>query len=515
MKNDPLWHLVQSLSQSEKRQLVIESDDKKSKPAYMLLYKWYVKQPTPDSPSGAVLKKLKLTPATLAVQKNYLSGKITELMARNAGNSSDAMQVRNLAAQAEALFQRGLRDHAKRTLRRAFQIAEYAELFIQQLELIDLIETNSITYSDFEENTQYSPRKTELLKIIENEYNCYKLSLSVISLGMTMDFARSPAEKKRLKEAASDPLMYGDEKTKSLKARHHLSHARIQFYNMSQDTNSMLKLCADHFNFFDSNKEAAGRDANYFLGMTYSALSNIIQLGSKEAVQDALKRWDRMPTEYKEIMTPFLTQHYNFYNAELIMRMHILNAHPEKLILDLPKIQALMEVDHHYQQAYINGMRFYEAMAYYSAGRHKDALKSLLTDLKDESIANRRYRFVLRSMLLRLIIHCDQLHDDVVEELAHQLDRFVKKNNAQPFADGLLAGFFKSWAAASQSERKKLCTETAEKLTARYAQQHDWQFAINNRFCIAWMIANSKQISFGKALSLCNSQFFELLHKGK
>lgn len=193
MKNDPLWHLVQSLSQSEKRQLVIESDDKKLKPAYMLLYKWYLKQPTPESPTGAVLKKLKLTPATLAVQKNYLSGKITDLMARNAGNSSDAMQVRNLAAQAEALFQRGLRDHAKRTLRRAFQIAEYAELFIQQLELIDLIETNSITYADFQESAQYTPRKTELLKIIENEYNCHKLSLSVISLGMSMDFARSPA----------------------------------------------------------------------------------------------------------------------------------------------------------------------------------------------------------------------------------------------------------------------------------------------------------------------------------
>ncbi|MGL5891773.1 MAG: hypothetical protein ACRC3B_17910, partial [Bacteroidia bacterium] len=183
MKNDPLWHLVHSLSQSEKRQLVIESDDKKQKPAYMLLYKWYVKQTTAESPTGSVLKQLKLTPATLAVQKNYLSGKITELMARNAGNSTDVMLVRNLAAQAEALFQRGLRDHAKRTLRRAFQIAEYAELFILQLELIELIETNAITYSDFEANMQYVPRKEELLKIIENEFNCYKLSISVIALG--------------------------------------------------------------------------------------------------------------------------------------------------------------------------------------------------------------------------------------------------------------------------------------------------------------------------------------------
>lgn len=309
--------------------------------------------------------------------------------------------------------------------------------------------------------------------------------------------------------------MYGDEKTKSFKARHHLSHARIQFYNMSQDTKSMLKLCTDHFNFFDSNKKEAGRDANYFLAMTYSALSNIIQLGSKEIVKDSLKRWERLPIEYKEIMTPFLTQQYNFYNAELIMRMHMLNARPEMLIKDVPKIQALMQVDHYYQQAYINGMRFYEAMAYYTAARHKDALKSLLDDLRDESVANRRYRFVLRSMLLRLIIHCDQQHDDITEELAHQLDRFVKKNNAQPFADGLLATFFKNWAASSQAGRKKLCSETAEKLTARYAQQHDWQFAINNRFCIAWMIANSKQISFGKALSVSNSQFFELLQKSK
>ncbi|MGL5891416.1 MAG: hypothetical protein ACRC3B_16115, partial [Bacteroidia bacterium] len=371
------------------------------------------------------------------------------------------------------------------------------------------------TYSDFEANMRYIPRKEELLKIIENEFNCYKLSISVIALGMTMDFARLPAERKRLKETAADPLMYGDEKTKSLKARHHLTHARIQFYNMSQDTNSMIALCADHFAFFDKNRDAAGRDANYFLGMTYSTLSNIIQLGKPEMVKDALKRWERLPDDYKDIMTPFLIQQYKFYNAELTMRMHMLNGRPELLIKDLPKIKALMQVDHHYQQAYINGMSFYEALAYYTADRHKEALKSLLSDLQDESIGNRRYRYVLRSMLLRLIIHCDQQHDDVTEELALQLDRFVKKNNAQTFADGLLAGFFKSWSAASSSERKKLCAETAEKLTARYTQQHDWQFAINNRFFIAWMIANSKQIQFGKALLESNNQFFGLLHKSK
>jgi hypothetical protein len=507
MKNDPLWHLVHALSQSEKRQLVIESDDKKQQPAYMLLYKWYVKQPTAESPSGKVLKQLKLTSATLAVQKNYLSGKITELMARNAGNSSDVMLVRNLTAQAEALFQRGLRDHAKKTLRRAFQIAEYAELFIQELELIDLIETNAITYSDFEANTQYAPRKTELLKIIENEFNCHRLSISVISLGMTMDFARSAAEKKKLKEAASDPLMYGNEKTKSLKARHHLTHARIQFYNMSQDTISMLKLCEDHFDYFDKNKESAGRDANYFIAMTYSVLSNLIQLANQNRVKDALKRWNRLPIDYKEIMTPFLTQQYNFYNAELLMRMHMLEGQPEKLMNDLPDIQALMRVDHHYQQVYINGMRFYEAMAYYSLGKYKEALKYLLDDLQDESIANRRYRFVLRSMLLRLMIHCDMQHDDVTEGLALQLERFVKKNNALTYADGLLVDFFKNWTAASSSQRKKYCTQTAEKLTARYAQQNDWQFAINNRFCIAWMVAKGNDTTLGKALITCNQQF--------
>lgn len=509
MKNDPLWHLVHALTQSEKRLFVLENSDQKPTSGFMALYHWYTKQQEPESPNAAALKKLKLTPATLAVQKNYLNGKLTDFLARAVNDNSDSQQIRLLLSQAEALYQRGLREHAKKIVRRAFQLTALTELHIYQLALYELMENYALTNSDFVELAEFDKKKLTIMRIMETEIACHRLSVDVISLGTEMDFARTAAEKKRVKEIADNPLMLDKQEMLSLRTRYHLTHARTHFYNLVQDSPRMVNLCLEHFRFFDKTPAYAGRDMPYFVGMTYNMVVNLIQLGHPHQVKDAIDRWQRLPKEYKSVMNDLFLQQYRFYSSELEFRLLLLQGKPELMIKEIPRVQKLKETEHQYQQSYINNIRFFEALASYFAGKRKEALRILLDELRDESIINRRYRLVMRSMLLRLMIHCDEEHDDVAEELARQLERFVKKHHCQNFCDGLMVAFFKKWPGLTANQRNVLFSSTIEQLEKRYTEQRDWQFAINYRFCIAWMYTKHKEADFGKALLLCNAVFYK------
>jgi hypothetical protein len=508
MKNDPLWHLVQSLTQSEKRQFVLENKDQKPSSGFMALYQWYAKQQEPVSPNAAALKKLNLTPATLAVQKNYLNGKLTDFLARAVKDNSDTQHMRQLLSQAEVLYQRGLRDHAKKIIRRAFQLAEFTELHIYQLALYELMENYVLTSSDFAEIAEFDQKKQRIMRTMETEIDCHRLSVAVISLGTEMDFARTPAEKKRLKEIAENPLLLGNQEIPSLRARYHLTHALTHFYNLVQDSPRMVNLGLEHFRFFDKNPAFAGRDMAFFVGMSYNMVVNLIQLGHPHQVKDVISRWHRLPKDYKREMTDFFLHLHHFFSSELEFRVLLLQGKPELMIKEFPRVRKLKATEHQYQQAYINNVRFYEALACYFSGLRKEALRILLDELQDESIINRRYRLVMRSMLLRLIIHCDEEHDDVVEELVRQLERFVKKHHCQHFCDGIMVVFFKKWPGLTHPQRRTLFTSTIEQLEMRYTEQRDWQFAINYRFCLAWMYTKFKEPDFGKALLLCNNIFY-------
>jgi hypothetical protein len=509
MKNDPLWHLVHALTQSEKRQFVLENSDPKPTSGFMALYHWYARQQEPQSPNAATLKKLKLSPATLAVQKNYLNGKLTDFLARAVNDNSDTQQIRQLLSQAEALYQRGLREHAKKIVRRAFQLAELAELHIYQLALYELMENYVTTNSDFIELAEFDKKKIAIMRTMETEIACHRLSVEVISLGTEMDFARTPAEKKRVKEIAANPLLHDQLEMPSLRSHYHLTHLRTHFYNLVQDSTRMVNLCLEHFRFFDQTPAYAGRDMPYFIGMTFNTVVNLIQLGHPHHIKDAISRWHRLPKEYKSVMSDLFLQQYHFYSSELGFRMLLLEGKPELLIKEIPHVKKLKKTEHQYQQVYINNIRFFEALAHYFAGKKKETLHILLDELQDESIINRRYRLVMRSMLLRLMVHCDEEHDDVVEELARQLERFVKKHNCQNFSDGLMVTLFKKWPGLNTYQRKVLFDSAIDQLEKRYTGQRDWQFAINYRFCIAWMHTKVNIPDFGKALLHCNAVFYK------
>jgi hypothetical protein len=506
MKTDPLSILIHSLTQSEKRQFVLENSSSRSA-TYMKLYTWYAKQQVPQAPDANAVKQFKITQGNLAVHKNYLSTKIHDLLVRNAAGKSTTIHVQNLIAQAEVLYKRGLNSHAAKIARRAAQLAESNELFPLVLAVYTLEDDNARSPSEVAELSKRYPRKKELLNIIRNEYDCQEFSQRIIALGSDLNYARLPEERQKLTHLANDPMMFSDHLLLSTNAFHHLMHGRLHYYTMAMDVKGLLKLSHDHFSYFENKPAAAQHYPDYFLGMAYSNLNNVIQLGSDQTIKSTIEKWKKIPTHYKTCFSEHHFAQYRLFDIELQIRLSLKEGRSEQILPILARKARQIKNDMPYFPAFEKNMRFFIALGKYLAGEHKASLRLLIDELTEISSGNRQYRFMLRAMLLQLIIHSDMKHEETVEELTRQLERFIQRENCTRFPESSFIGFFTSWINTPELKRLPLFNKTIEKITAAFEAQRDWQFGINNRFIMAWLIKNAQGISFNEALVIWNNEF--------
>lgn len=473
----------------------------------MKLYMWYAKQQTPHAPDEKTIKQFKITQGNLAVHKNYLSSKIFDLLVSNAADKSTAIHVQNLLAQAEVLFKRGLNNHAQKIARKAAQIAESNELFPLLLAIYALEDNYVRKPSEMAELSKRYPRKKELLNIIHNEYDCQEFSQRIVGLGAGLNYARLPEERQKLATLGNDPMMFSDHLPLSNAAFLHLMHGRLHYFTMTMDVNGLLKLSRDHFSYFENKPAALQAHTDHFLGMAYSNLNNVIQLGREQEIKSTIEKWHNIPAQCKHVFSEHHFAQYRLFDIELQIRLTLKEGTCEKILPALSRKTAQIKKDLPYYPVFEKNMRFFIALGKYLAGENKSALRLLLDELKDGSTGNGQYRFILRALLLQLIIHCDLKHGEIVEELSKQLQRFIHRENCSQFPENLFPEFFSRWYSTPELKRQTLFKKTLEKTTAVFVAQHDWQFGINNRFIMAWLIKNTHEVSFNEALLIWNTGF--------
>ncbi len=507
MKTDPLWQLINSLTKSEKRQFILEGKQAKESTVYMQLYQWYLRQKAPASPDIALMKRLKLTPARLAVQRNYLLEKLTALMMRSPTNQSATITIRNMLSQAEVLFQRGLHNQASKILTRADQLACKTNQFALQLDLLELYESYLVDYTHLNKAQQSEKRRKHLLSMIDNLHDCKQFSYQILSHSSVMDYARSARQRTEMRNYYSSPLIRRKNAALSVPAQFHLLYARYMYAIVAQDPKAMKAVALDNWRIFDTEKVATGLEINYCLTSIWNSAVHFFQIGDMELFEQSVRRWEKAPVEFADYIEGHFLDKYHCYDAEMNLRIALFDGNTEKLIRELGRVNKLLTAEHPYQPFFEKYTRFYVACGYYAAKRYKDALHELIDEVGSESVSRRRYRSLLRGMLLRLMIHCDQEHDDVVEQLDQRLTAFIKKHEGNTFSEGLLAGFFIRWSTAGAKERNTLCKNLAESLTQNYSAQHDWQFFTNNQFFIAWLISQYKTMSWSEALNASAVEF--------
>ncbi|MGL5891748.1 MAG: hypothetical protein ACRC3B_17785, partial [Bacteroidia bacterium] len=446
-------------------------------------------------------------PARLAVQRNYLLEKLTALMMRSPTNQSTNITIRNLLSQAEVLFQRGLHNQASKILTRADQLARKTNQFALQLDLLELYESYLVSYSHLHKAQQSEKRRKHLLSIIDNLHDCKQFSYQILLQSSIMDYARSAKQRAEIRNYYSSALISRKDSALSVPAQFHLLYARYMYAIVAQDPKAMKSVAADSWQLFDSEKEATGLEINYCLTSIWNTAVYFFQFGDLELYKKAILRWEAAPREFSNYIVGHFSDKYQCYEAEMNLRIALFEGNTDKLIREIGSVKKLLAVEHPYQAIFEKNTRFYVAAGYYAEKRYKDALHELIDEVGSESVSRRRYRSLLRGMLLRLMIHCDQEHDDVAELLDQRLSVFIARHDGHTFSEGLIIGFFTKWITANKKERNLLCRNLAEAVVKKYSAQHDWQFFTNNQFFIAWLMTQYKNISWSEALKMSGDEF--------
>lgn len=507
MKQDLIWQLVHSLSKAEKRAFVLESQRTNNDGGYLDLFKWYSKQKTAAAPDDAQIKTMGLTPNRLAVQKNYLSVKLTEFIARSSTQQSEAVVIRNMLIQAEVLYRRGLHELATKLLRKAQGLAKKSNAFVLQLDAYEIQESYSGSYADISRIKECSSEKIKLLPVLDNLYACQSFSYDAIELAARYDFARSPEQRNEMKNFAQHPMLKSTAKGQSLSAQYHLLHSRLHFTNMAQDPAGNIRAAVEHMKLFDENRETTAHEINYYITVVYNTTAVILIFGSAESQKAMLKRWNNLCADYAHALDDVSLMRYRFYQSELVMRLGLMNGDIDLMIRELPKIKLLLKQEHIYRPIFEQTITFYMALAGYAQKRYRQAHQLLSENVTDVVVNSRRYRILLRSLLLRLMIHCDQQNDDAAEYLNNELKQIIIRHNCTEYAEGLLPQFFRNWLQATPKKRPLIMQNAYNAIRKRYEEQQDWQFGSGNLFFIAWLWAGSKNINWQKALSSCRNEY--------
>jgi cellobiose-specific phosphotransferase system component IIA len=515
MNSDLIWPLVQTLSKAEKRQFVIEGLSGKRSGGYVELFRWYARQKSPATPGTDVLRKLNLTPNRLAVQKNYLTEKLNEFLGRTYTRPTNPAGVRQLLIQAEALYSRGLSSNAARVLKKARSLAAKNNQYVQQLDALEVFEANTLSYSQVAELQHISAEKLRLLPVIENMYRCQLFSHEILAIGAEIDYARSASQRRTMKHYARHEFLQNTAAAKSISASYYLLHARLHFTRTAQDIKANLKAVQEHMVLFDADKHMTASEINYYITIVFNAVIVFQLAGTTMQFQDQLQRWNRLCTEYAHALDEVSLMRYKFNNSELTMRLGLASGDTEAMLKELPRFRQLLKTDHHYSSVYAQSMRFFAAITHYTAGRYKQAHELLRENTNALKLSPQKYRFLLRNLLLQLMIHCDQQHDDVVEYLAKQLATHINRQRCTNFAEGLLPAFFERWQKTTPAKRAVLLREIYTQLTERYASQGDWQFGSNYQFFLAWLLKGGNGIAWSAALAKASANWKQLVRNAE
>ncbi|MCA6362381.1 MAG: hypothetical protein IM638_05045 [Bacteroidetes bacterium] len=511
MNSDQLWPLVHALTKAEKRQFVIEGLSGKRSGGYIELFRWYARQKSPATPGAEVMRKLNLTPNRLAVQKNYLSEKLNEFLGRVYTRPTNPAGVRQLLNQAEALYSRGLSSNANRVLNKARELAAKNNQYVQQLDALEVFEANTLSYMHVARLKQTSAEKLSLLPVIENMYRCQLFSNEILAIGAEIDYARTAAQRRTMKNYARHELLQHTGAAKSVSASYYLLHARLHFTRTAQDVTANVKAALEHMALFDADKHMTASEINYYITIVFNTVIVLRLAGSQLQFQEQLHRWNQLCKTYAHAIDEVSLMRYKFNHSELTMRISLIGGDTETMIKELPRFRQLLKTDHSYSMVYAQSMGFFGAIAYYTAGRYKQAHELLRENTSDLKPSPQRYRFLLRSLLLQLMIHCDQQHDDVVEYLTRQLAQLIARQRCAGFSEGLIAPFFAHWLNADATTRAVLMRELYDTVTTRYSTQHDWQFGSNNQFFMAWLLKGGSQMAWGPALAKASATWKQLV----
>lgn len=446
-RSDNLFHLIRSLTKPEKRYFKLFSSLQKGSKNYIRLFDSIDRQEEYDEEAIQEEFREERFAGHLHTVKNYLYRIILRSLRAYHDDSPPRLELRELLAEVEILYERGLFKQARKALRKARELAEEREDFSTLLEIVDW-------------KQRLSGRDTPKLERLDDLYAERKALLREMELKVDYDYhhtrlenllgngsPRTPEVRESLDRVMSHPLLANPPQTPSFGVRLQYDWAHATYhYGRGEYMNTLLYI-RGLIERFQAEPHRITQLPTEYHGLLNNTLILQHRLGLHKEFEETLtelKRTFRNIVEGNSLNTPRLASihFYSVYLRETFFRADR---------GEFEKILAMVdEIEEGFRQHPI--FKYPEtcmilnhliACAHLSVGNLTSALM-YINRVISEPEPRKGQNVYYSAKLFSLIVHYELGNMELMESIARSTYRFLYKRQIVHQAEGLVLAFIRN-----------------------------------------------------------------------
>lgn len=444
--SEDLFHLIHSLSKSEKRNFKLFSSIEKGEKQYMKLFDLIVRQKKYDE--EAIIKKLEIPKSVFAVYKNHLYHLLLQKM--SVLHSSKEAELRMLLTQADFLYSKGLYPLYDKMLRKAKKTAHVYDMDNLLLEILSMEHRNAWRKRDLQMAQTVMEEDKKILKRFNNQRQYTHLSNEIIIGLSTMD-GRNIREAKKLKALMKNPLMSNDKYALTFRSRYSLYHTQSLYYSVHDNPEKQYHFAKRAVELYLNNPEKIKLDTfTYLLSLhlMLTACHTFKKYDEGKIYIDKLQEDSALLKNEREKIWAFFTYHdTNLHHYIKTGQFSAGVPDSEKLIRELAQYTPKLEASH------ITVLYLHIVKIFFGAENYTKCLFWLNKILNEKHALNARPGIENNIRLLYLIVHFEKKNYNLLPSLVKSTQHyFSSKGLLFEFETCMLSFFSKKFHAITSDE---------------------------------------------------------------
>lgn len=466
--SDDLFHLIKSLTKSEKRHFKLSASLQKGEKQYLRLFDAIDAQAAYDEEALRRLFAGERFLRQLNVAKKYLYDLILRNLRTYQLDTTANARAKDLITSAALLYERGLTAQALRLIEKAIRIARDHEDRFSLLEALywqgRLDPTMLRSESGLQENF------SQLFETIDSirESFTHERALFMLRLALRDEVPRSQREQEEADRWLGELWPSGGEYPKSLDARRWLHTAHYLRAVGAADFHTALDHIRIVVELFESRPEYLRENLKVYLTALHNLAASNRMMCDYDALQETIRRMQSAVDSYALAGgAERVRLQSDFFVSSHIHRLKELNRmgdfeRARELVDDIEA--GLRRYREHIDPEMKLG--FFAALStmYFGLENYDRALDYNNRILADPEPQLRRYRYY-QARLFNLMIHVELHHHDLVEHLIRSVYRYLSSRGANNrFEEIVLLFFRRLLRTRTQSEVRAIAEETLREL---------------------------------------------------
>lgn len=457
-KKEPLFELIKSLTQNEKRYFKQFSKLQKNSDniAYVKLFDAIEQQQIYNE------KKLqqRIPPLYFAQQKRHLYVKIMECLRLFHSQKNIDFEIASYLSDYNILMNKSLIKQASKVLYKAKKIATENERYtdiikINKLESQLLWTENNIPVLANHINS-YQRETKNLVHIIENQINFEKEYLNIINWNKKIEFIRNEKELNELKSILTQPIFENANQALSLSAKVNFHYIKGLFYFFLGDFHSSEQHFSNQLELLNQNEDFRKEEMFIYA----KCLSNFtllnLKLDNQSKTTLGIETLQQIKSQNQQV------QNYVAYTAYLFELMHLNKQSKYKIATSYisKNSEWLTNTENWFiEQNILENERSYvlfqSITAFLYAGEHKKAL-TLMNSYLNKDDAPFKEDIYSIAIILNLFIHFEMDNKDLIENQLTSVERYLKsKKGLYDFEKTILNFIQRGLKVNSKQELRK------------------------------------------------------------